>query len=134
MKCRFIRGYSNYIINEIGQIKNLKTSKVINGSKNAQGYLRVTLSSGKNRRDFSVHRLVASTFCSNPDKHQEVHHKDHDRNNNHRKNLKWVSREENMHYVHNKYIPWVNNQEARPISNWQRIPRKLKKKLKNYEF
>jgi len=130
MKWRFIRDYPNYLICEDGRVYNIKTNKLVNGFLNSQSYRRVCLSNKSGRRFFYVHRVVAANFCHNPNNHIEVHHKDHNRFNNHKSNLKWVSRQENMHYVHYRYLPYKNDREARPIESYTRVPRRLKKKLK----
>lgn len=63
------------------------------------GYDRVYLRSrdGK-RRDFYIHRLVASTFIPNPENKPVVNHKDCVRTNNHVDNLEWVTVKENTLY------------------------------------
>jgi hypothetical protein len=46
-------------------------------------------------KGFLVHRLVAGHFCSKPSaKHRYVVHLDYEKENNHHKNLKWVTLEE----------------------------------------
>ena len=37
----------------------------------------------------------------NPDNHNRVHHKDHNKINNHYWNLEWVSQEQNIHAYYN---------------------------------
>ena len=59
------------------------------------GYLRVGL--GRNNQKY-VHRLVAAAFVPNLDLLPQVDHIDGNRENNHYKNLRWVSAKENAKY------------------------------------
>ena len=63
------------------------------------GYDRVYLRcpDGK-RRDFYIHRLVASTFIPNPENKPVVNHKDCIRTNNNVDNLEWMTVKENTEY------------------------------------
>ena len=59
-------------------------------------YCHVSL--GQN--DYKMHRLVAQAFIPNsdPERKTVVHHKDHNKLNNHVSNLEWVSQQENIAY------------------------------------
>lgn len=46
-----------------------------------------------------LHRLVAILFVENPNGHNEVNHKDGNKNNNESSNLEWASRAENMQHA-----------------------------------
>jgi HNH endonuclease/NUMOD4 motif len=97
-----INGFEHYIISSDGQVFNLKTRKIVEGSPNAQGYIRVKLCNKGRKRDFYVHRLVAFVHIPNHGKNPEIHHKDHDRKNNKKSNLEWVDHSENMDYNRQK--------------------------------
>jgi hypothetical protein len=47
----------------------------------------------------SIHQLVAEVFVPNPEGHNEILHIDENNRNNHYKNLKWGTHEENMKMV-----------------------------------
>ena len=47
----------------------------------------------------SIHQLVAEVFVPNPERHNEIMHIDENNRNNHYKNLKWGTHEENMKMV-----------------------------------
>lgn len=47
---------------------------------------------GKNQK---IHRLVAEAFIPNPQNKPIVHHKDHNKYNNHYTNLEWTTSKEN---------------------------------------
>jgi len=44
---------------------------------------------------YYVHRLIAETFVKNPNQYKEVDHIDMNKKNNHKDNLRWVSRKDN---------------------------------------
>lgn len=46
-------------------------------------------------RDYRVNRLVAQAFIPNPENKPIVHHKDHNKLNNHYSNLEWATQQEN---------------------------------------
>ena len=47
-------------------------------------------------KKFYIHRLVAETFIDNPNKKEQVNHKDFNKSNNIVENLEWVSKIENL--------------------------------------
>lgn len=87
---RDIKGYENYIISDKGEIKSIKTGKIMQKWINSDGYYSVTLKhqNGK-RKTFKVHRLVAQAFIPNPESKPTVHHIDEDKLNNKVENLEW---------------------------------------------
>lgn len=46
-------------------------------------------------KDYRINRLVAKAFIPNPDNKPIVHHKDHNKLNNHWTNLEWATASEN---------------------------------------
>jgi hypothetical protein len=58
-------------------------------------YYGVNLVKGKKRQQFTIHRLVATCFVSNPFDFPEVDHIDCVKTNNNFNNLEWVTSEEN---------------------------------------
>ena len=93
-----IKGYENYIILTksiiINKETNLKMTPILSG-----GYYTVKLSNlleSKKVRQFSVHRLVATTFKINIiDEKIYVDHIDNTKTNNNIENLRWVTPAEN---------------------------------------
>ena len=70
---------------------------------NDSGYSYVNLSKSKTKgKNYYVHRLVAEYYIENSDKINkvQVNHKDKQRSNNHKDNLEWVSKSENMIHAH----------------------------------
>lgn len=65
----------------------------------SNGYKYVGLVCNGKKYTFLVHRLVAEFHIPNPNKLEEVNHKDLDKTNNHVDNLEWVSRKENLQHA-----------------------------------
>ena len=61
----------------------------------ASGYKRVTLTVGKKKVSYSVHRLIAITFLNNKENTRTVNHIDGDKLNNNVSNLEWATYSEN---------------------------------------
>lgn len=86
---------TQYLISDIGEIKNIKTNKILKGTIR-NGYKMVKLTINSQKKDYLVHRLVATTFLENPLKLPQVNHKDKNKTNNSVSNLEWVSIKDNM--------------------------------------
>ena len=91
-----VKSKQRTIIRKDGKPLNLNERILKPGT--ARGYLVVALHDGSNRKDISVHRLVASAFVPNPNCKNQVNHKDEDKTNNHYLNLEWVTQRENINY------------------------------------
>ena len=52
----------------------------------------------RNPKRVSVHRLVATAFCDNPNKYPIVNHRDENKANNNADNLEWCTVIYNMNY------------------------------------
>jgi len=103
---RNIPGFSKYQASNKGFIRNTKTKYVRKNSKTPGGYSSVILKGddGK-KRTLLIHRLVAISFISNPEKKPTVNHKNHKRSDNRLENLEWMTqREQNLHSRKNKQI------------------------------
>lgn len=88
-----IVGYEGlYQVSNLGRVRN-KYMHILRPRPDKNGYLRVNLL----KRFYSVHRLVANTFISNPNNYTEINHKDENKSNNSVGNLEWCSRQYNMH-------------------------------------
>lgn len=92
-----IPGYEGlYAATEDGQIWSYRRQRFLKPSINGGGYLKVALCKDGNPKTYHVHRLIALTYISNPDNLPEIDHIDRDKLNNSIKNLRWVSRRENV--------------------------------------
>ena len=105
-----IKGYEGiYEINELGKIRSIDRiveckdgsirkykGKELKPSMYKGGYSNVQLCKNGISKTWGVHRLVAEAFLPNPNNLPEVHHKNHDTNDNRIQNLKWVSKDEQI--------------------------------------
>lgn len=110
-----------YEVNENGEIRNVKSKKVISGYVEKNGYVRVKFENkclGGIVRT-TVHRMVAEAFIPNPQNLPEVNHIDRNRANNHVSNLEWVTHSDNMKH---SYRLGVNAEPLRTHSESERKP------------
>lgn len=82
---------NNYEASDSGQIREIATQRLISQWLDKDGYLLVTLSGHLYR----AHRLIASTFISNPNNYPVVNHKNFNKSDNRIENLEWVTYSEN---------------------------------------
>lgn len=92
--------FPDYLISSYGRVKSLRKGKnyglIIEGST-SNGYKIIQLrDKNNNRKSITVHRLVALTFLSNPNRFEEIDHIDRNRSNNHVENLRWVNHSMNQ--------------------------------------
>lgn len=70
-----IKGYENYMVSSLGNVKNIKTGRILKPRRNIYGYALLNLCSNGEISPFMVHRLVAQAFISNPENKPQVNHK-----------------------------------------------------------
>lgn len=104
-----IKGYSNYEVSNLGNIKSKARYTKINHNKfmyrnecilkgfiNNRGYKQITIKNDKGKsKTMRVHRLVAEAFILNKNNLPQIDHKDGNKLNNCVSNLEWVSNYEN---------------------------------------
>ena len=97
---------SKYEVNNEGQVRNVKTRRLLKQFLSHNGYLKVSLG-GKNRM---IHRLVALAFLPNPNNYPFINHKDEDKKNNSVENLEWCTAKYNINYGErtSKFIETIN--------------------------
>ena len=94
-----VPGYEGlYEISNLGNVKSLRSGRLMKKSKNNVGYEMLTLTKDKTQKTYLIHRLVALTFIPNPLDLPEINHKDEVKNNNCVENLEWCSRDYNLNY------------------------------------
>ena len=97
-----------YEVSNFGNVRNIKTGKILKPGKIQSGYLLVSLCKNGKTKKFLVHRLVAITFLPNPENLPEVNHKDENKENNSLQNLEWCDRKYNIQYSLNKPIKGIH--------------------------
>lgn len=102
-----IDGYEEkYQISNYGRVKTLYDIKwnkkiykeKILSAKTTGKYLHVSLSKKSIKKNFLIHRLVASAFLLNPCNYSIVNHKDENKKNNYVDNLEWCTYTYNNNY------------------------------------
>lgn len=94
-----VPGYEGlYEVSNLGNIKSLRSGKLLKQASNKDGYKMVSLTKDGKSRSYGVHRLVALAFLPNPLNLPEVNHKDESHDNNVLENLEWISKKENRNY------------------------------------
>lgn len=94
-----INGLDNYAVSNYGNIKNVKTGRILTPQVNKQGYLTYTFYQHGIKKSLRIHRLVGFYFVPNPDNKPYINHKDGDKTNNHAENLEWCTAKENDHHA-----------------------------------
>ena len=109
-----------YQVSNFGNIKSLRTNKILKQYIGVNGYKTVALR--KNSDDtkpkiYYLHRLLALTFIENINDYPVVDHIDGNKLNNDLNNLRWSSYSENVKNGHltntnynkkkKKYIKWI---------------------------
>ena len=114
-----------YFINQFGEVKN-SNGLIMKSFYNSDGYLRIQLCDSSHREERKIHRMVAEVFCDPPDNFNEleVDHINNIRNNNYYKNLRWVTRKENIqhivdcgNHVHEEWSGYNNSQSKLNIDD-----------------
>lgn len=99
---RPIKNYGNlYKVNNIGEIKNIKTNKILKASKSINGYLSVKLSKNGKIKQFYIHRLVIYAFKPISTNKTLVNHINGIKSDNRIDNLEWCTSKENSIHAFN---------------------------------
>ena len=95
-----IPGWSNYVINEDGEIKNKKHMCKSLGWVGNRGYKMVTLSENDNPKTFTIHGLMSLVFFNHKTTFELcINHKDANKLNNKISNLEIVTQKENRDHA-----------------------------------
>lgn len=81
-----------------GKVIYKKRGKILSPNPLPNGYLALTVGLNNKRIKLLVHRLVADAFISNPERKEQVNHKNGDRQDNRVENLEWMTGSENKAY------------------------------------
>jgi hypothetical protein len=95
-----------FMVDLDGKVYRLKDGSIVNPVKKKTGYYQHVFSINYKQHTRLLHRLVAEKWVPNPNNLPEVNHKDGDKSNNHKDNLEWVDRSQNIrHGVASGLIP-----------------------------
>ena len=125
---RDIKGYEGiYQISNFGRVKSVERiatnnkhggvriikEKILTPNDNGNGYKIVCLRKPKQRKNFYMHRLVATAFIPNPKNLRYVNHKDYNKSNNNVTNLEWCTQKENIqHSIEHMRKPHKSRQQT----------------------
>lgn len=97
-----------YEISNYGNIRNIRTGKLLSPCVSEKGYFMVCLRCvDEKSRTIKLHRIVATVFVPGKTvRKNEVNHKDGDKSHNYAWNLEWCTRKYNIrHGYDNNLIP-----------------------------
>jgi hypothetical protein len=99
MEYRKIKDYENYEISENGDVRNIKTGRIMKPFL-CQGYYRISLIKSKNiKKSEAIHRLVANAFIPNVENKPIIDHINQNKTDNNISNLRWSTYKENANNV-----------------------------------
>ena len=113
-----IQGFEGeYAISNKGNVKNLKSGRIIDGAYNSMGYKQIKLKGKK----YYIHRLVALAFIPNPNNLPQVNHIDEVKTNNNVSNLEWCSASYNINYSIYKHSCKINQitKDGELVKTWE---------------
>ena len=87
-----------YEISNLGNVRNIRTGKILKQNKDSSGYPQVELFYNNKRKSIRIHRIVAEYFIPNPNNLPQVNHKDENKWNNVVSNLEWCDITYNANY------------------------------------
>lgn len=101
-----------YQVSNLGRVKSLNYIRtwrvwILKPCALRYWYLRVVLSNNCNKKNMSVHRLVALAFIPNPDNKPQVNHINWRKWDNRLENLEWCNASENA--IHSFRVLWNSN-------------------------
>lgn len=86
---------NEYLVSNGGQVKSLRTNKILRPTTDKDGYLYYVLCVNGERKTVKAHRLVAIAFIDNPLNKPAIDHINGNKQDNRVENLRWVTNKEN---------------------------------------
>lgn len=94
-----IKGFKYHVINEAGEVTNLKTNNKIKPCLFKIGYFVYSINEDGHMYKRYLHRLLAEAFIPNPENKPQINHIDGNKQNNALDNLEWVTNKENCQHA-----------------------------------
>ena len=96
-----IPAYPAYEVSDEGQVRSMKTGRIIQARLDSHGYLQVSLSpkAERVRKRARIHRLVATAFLGVCPSGKQTNHRNGIKTDNHPTNLEYVTPGENNRHA-----------------------------------
>src|SRR5699024_4189678 len=98
MDWKVIEQNNNYKISSEGDVKSIKTGRILSPYDTGHGYLVVSLSKDGVAKNYYIHRLVAHHFVDNPNSNNVVNHLNEIKDDNRHSNLEWTTAKGNTRW------------------------------------
>ena len=92
---KIIKDFPNYEVSNFGNVKNIKTGRVLKPGIEGHGYYNVILYKDRISFNKKIHKLVGETFIPNPLNKSCIDHKNNIKLDNNVTNLRWATLQEN---------------------------------------
>lgn len=100
-----IEGFNRYEINNLGQVRNIQTNRILKNYISDCGYVRVEIQEKVNGvikfKRIYIHRVLAEIFIPNPKNYKIVNHIDGNKKNFNLENLEWCTQKYNVYHAKN---------------------------------
>lgn len=107
-----VEGYETYEVSDTGNVKNVRTGKILGRRLDKNGYLNVYLYSNGKGTNKKVHRLVADAFLARDSNRDQINHKNGIKDDNRVGNLEWCTRSENTRHAYHTGLLHSNMEDA----------------------
>lgn len=128
IRWRKMIGFPDYKVSSVGEIKSFKRyskGRLLKPYTDKDGYNCVSLQLNGQSKAEKVHRAVAKAFIPNPDKKEQINHKNGIKRDNRFENLEWCNN------LHNQRHAWDN--DFKTIKLTTKCVKDIKRRLMNQE-